>query len=189
MQNISCRKTGAYIYSCCSTIQLIDEELWMEYLVICRSSIYSLAISNLFDNRFFFYFFTPQFHAVPSLSISTNLLVNQYSGQSVLGGERAPQVTCTPSDTMAPVQWTTRMGVVPQDYQITFSPRGLSHTATFASAYIPTPPNRTETLFCDLINVDQPNTPVNPQNVTVRFIQSKQCLLIFPLPQAGNFHL
>jgi len=90
---------------------------------------------------------------------------------------------------MAPVQWTTRMGAVPQDYQITFSPRGLSHTATFARAYVPTPPNRTETLFCDLINVDQPNTPVNPQNVTVRFIQSKQCLLIFPLPPAGNCHL
>ena len=66
------------------------------------------------------------------------------------------------------------MGMIPADYQITFSPIGFSHIATFASVYNPTPPNRTETLFCDLINVDQPDQPVNPQNVTVRFIQSKK---------------
>ena len=69
------------------------------------------------------------------------------------------------------------MGMIPADYQITFSPIGFSHIATFASVYNPTPPNRTETLFCDLINVDQPDQPVNPQNVTVRFIQSKKQLL------------
>ena len=69
------------------------------------------------------------------------------------------------------------MGMIPADYQITFSPIGFSHIATFASVYNPTPPNRTETLFCDLINVDQPDQSVNPQNVTVRFIQSKKDLL------------
>ena len=103
-----------------------------------------------------------------------NLLVRQYNGPFLLMRESPPRVSCIPSDLRAPVRWTTHMGMVPADYQITFSPRDLSHTATFASVYNPTPPNRTETLFCDLINVDQPDQPVNPQNVTVRFIQSKK---------------
>ena len=115
--------------------------------------------------------------AVPALNISTNLLVHQYNGPFLLMGESLPQVSCIPSDLRAPVRWTTRMGMVPADYQITFSPRGFSHIATFARVYNPTPPNRTETLFCDLVNVDQPDQPVSPQNVTVRFIQSKKQLL------------
>lgn len=118
-------------------------------------------------------------HVVPTLNISTNLLVRQYNGPFLLMRGSPPQVSCIPSDPRAPVRWTTHMGMIQADYQIRFSPRDLSHTATFASVYNPTPPNRTETLFCDLINVDQPNQPVNPQNVTVRFIQSKNYLYIF----------
>ena len=118
-------------------------------------------------------------HAVPTLNISTNLLVHQYNGPFLPMGQSPPQVSCIPSDLRAPVQWTTSMGMIPADYQITFSPIGFSHIATFASVYNPTPPNRTETLFCDLINVDQPDQSVNPQNVTVRFIQSKKDLLFF----------
>ena len=111
--------------------------------------------------------------------------MHQYNGPFLLMRESPPRVSCIPSDLRAPVRWTTHMGMVPADYQITFSPRDLSHTATFASVYNPTPPNRTETLFCDLINADQPDQPVSPQNVTVRFIQSKNYLYIF-LP---NFFL
>ena len=61
------------------------------------------------------------------------------------------------------------------DLEISFSPLGLNHTATFPRAYRETsPPNRTDILICDLVNTEIDNSiELNPQNVTVRFLQSE----------------
>jgi hypothetical protein len=80
------------------------------------------------------------------------------------------EVTCTPSDPRAPVQWVNFMGYIPLDIPVLFSPSELSHTATFLGDF---PPDRSEVFICDLINVEEPDVPVNPQNVTIRFISSK----------------
>ena len=109
--------------------------------------------------------------AVPTLTISPSLLVFQYDGSSLVG-DTLPQVNCTPSDLRAPVMWASFFASrTIFDLNIEFSPIELSHTATFARDYFPTPPNRTDILVCDLVNVDQPLVPVDPQRVTVRFIQ------------------
>lgn len=96
--------------------------------------------------------------AAPTLTISTNIAVTLV-GDSV-------QVSCIPSDPMAPVQWSSSQTGEGQ-VLVTFSPRGLEHTAEFV-AYEPS--YRTELYTCDLINVDDPDQPVDPQMVSVRVI-------------------
>jgi hypothetical protein len=99
---------------------------------------------------------------IPTLTISTDLLVTMKPDSG--------EVTCTPSDPRAPVQWVNFMGYIPLDIPVLFSPSELSHTATFLGDF---PPDRSEVFICDLINVEEPDVPVNPQNVTIRFISSK----------------
>ncbi len=115
---------------------------------------------------------------VPSLTISTNLLVLEFDGNSVAPNVDT-NVSCVPSDLRAPVQWRYNNELypsIPEDLEVTFSPAGLNHTATFSRVYSdPTsPPNRTYTLFCDLINADLPtNESITAQNVTVRYLYSE----------------
>ena len=120
-------------------------------------------------------------HAVPTLSISTNLLIERYvNGVNVGDGEEAPSLTCTPSDSRAPVRWRSKLGIygeLPNDYETSLSPLGLNHTLSFPTTYLSTPA-RTETFICDLINVElSSGEETSPQNATVRFIQCKsmQC--------------
>lgn len=66
--------------------------------------------------------------------------------------------------------------VLPRDLQASFDTSSqLFHTVTFPRTYeAQTPPNVTYTLVCDLVNIELPsNVETSPQNVTVRFLQSK----------------
>ena len=96
------------------------------------------------------------------------------NGVSVGGGEEAPSLTCTPSDSRAPVRWRSKFGIygeLPSDYQASLSPVSLNHTLSFPRTYLSTPA-RTETFICDLINVElSSGEEVGPQNATVRFIR------------------
>ena len=67
------------------------------------------------------------------------------------------------------------MGIIPSDITVIFSPQTLDHIATFDGD---SPPDRTEVFVCDLINVDEPDQPIDPQIVTVRFIGSESELVI-----------
>ena len=96
----------------------------------------------------------------PTLTLSTDLLVVNTNV-----GTASTAVACTPSDTRAPVQWTDRTGGLPTDFSLSFSPPGLNHMLTIESA-----PDRVETLFCDLMDLDRPGEPISPQELTVRFI-------------------
>ncbi len=99
-------------------------------------------------------------HTVPTLSTSTNFLV-------VPVGESA-QVNCTPSNPTAPVQWRSQFGE--EQATVSFSPAALQHTAEFTANE---PSYLTELYTCDLINVDEPDEPVDPQVITVRFISGE----------------
>ncbi len=99
-------------------------------------------------------------HTVPTLSTSTNFLV-------VPVGESA-QVNCTPSNPTAPVQWRSQLGE--EQATVSFSPAALQHTAEFTANE---PSYLTELYTCDLINVDEPDEPVDPQVITVRFISGE----------------
>ena len=94
-----------------------------------------------------------------------------------IGGDHSPSVTCTPSDSRAPVRWRPMFGI--RDFQVSLSPPGLNHSLSFPSVYRITP-DRTEVFICDLINVELSNdAPVSPQNVTVRFIQGEHCVATY----------
>lgn len=82
-------------------------------------------------------------------------------------------VSCTPSDQRAPVKWTNLSGGLPPDFDLSFFPTGLNHTMVIRSA-----PDRVETFFCDLIDIDNPDDPVSPQELTVRFISGKMCKIV-----------
>ena len=98
-------------------------------------------------------------YTVPTLTISLDFLVAQV-GEVV-------QVTCTPSDPTAPVQWTSQFGDLGDDNtRVVFSPSSLNHNAEFSAIR---PSYLTEVYICDLINVENPGEDVDPQNVTVRF--------------------
>lgn len=101
----------------------------------------------------------------------------QYKNRAVVGGD-PPRLVCTPSDSEAPVQWsTTPSSDLIERYGVTFSPQGLNHVATFPAHFERMDiPYETAIFTCDLMNLQQPNTPVNPQSATVRFIESKQIL-------------
>ena len=113
---------------------------------------------------------------VPTLSVSTNLLIEQYVDNSYVGGDRSPSITCLPSDTRAPVRWRLSTGVygdISDEYVVSLSPPSLNHTATFPVAY-EILPRRSAFYICDLINVELPSgAEVSPQSITVRFIQSE----------------
>lgn len=111
------------------------------------------------------------------MTVSTNLLIEEYINGSYIGTDKSPSVTCMPSDTRAPVRWRSMFGVygeLPDDYQAFLSPLGLNYTLTFPSSYDDTTPSRTEFFICDLINAELSNeAEVSPQTVTVRFIQGE----------------
>lgn len=112
------------------------------------------------------------FLSVPTLSTSTSLLVAQYINGTAVGGE-SPNITCSPSDARAPVQWS----IFPlthtfEDFNVDFLPTGLNHTVRFPTYYSQLP-SQTVTFTCDLINVEEPGVEVDPQQTTVRLVQSK----------------
>lgn len=124
--------------------------------------------------------------SAPFLSLSTDLLVvsTQEYPQRVpidlqdgnLETEIPPMaasVSCTPSDPRAPVKWTNLSGGLPLDFNLLFIPSGLNHTMVIQGA-----PDRVETFFCDLIDTDNPDDPVNPQELTVRFISGNNVQVI-----------
>ena len=121
---------------------------------------------------------------VPTLSLSTNLLIDQYVDNTYVGGNGSPSVTCLPSDTRAPVRWRLSTGVygdISDDYLVFLSPRSLNHTVTFPVAY-EILPRKSAFYVCDLINVELPTgAEVSPQNITVRFIQSELSFHFCPL--------
>lgn len=110
-------------------------------------------------------------YTAPLLSVSTNLLV-------ALAQERSVQVSCTPSDPLAPVRWRTLSSTYDQlssSYRVQFSDP-LRQIATFTQfSYESVSPDRTDIFLCDLVNVDEPdsNVEIDPQMITVRYISSK----------------
>ena len=139
---------------------------------LCLNKFYSMF--NLYVNKrilkdFFILFLF--LLTVPTLSISTGLLVAQYTNGTVVGGE-VPAITCSPSDSRAPVQWSLYPSAYTFDeFKIQFTPTGLNHTVTFSNSYEQLP-QYTVTFICDMINVEEPNVEIDRQNVTVRFITS-----------------
>ena len=86
----------------------------------------------------------------------------------------SPEVVCLPSDSRAPVQWSTLPVYVDleRQYNASFDPPGLNHTLKFPSDYQRLPTG-TLRVFCDLINVDEPGVEINPLETIVVFVQSK----------------
>ena len=111
--------------------------------------------------------------AVPSLSISTQLLVSQYvEGNEV--NNVSPEIVCQPSDPRAPVSWSTLPVIVDleRNYNAVFDPPGLNHTLRFPTYYRQLPMG-TLRVVCDLINADQPGEQIAPMTATVVFVESK----------------
>lgn len=111
----------------------------------------------------------------PTLNISTQLVVFQYIGRQIIS-DTAPSVTCSPSDTRAPVRWrevSLSYPNTPSELGLSFSPR--NQTIVFPQVYeSATPPSMTYTLVCDLVDPRLPNDrEIAPQFVLVRFVQSK----------------
>ena len=111
--------------------------------------------------------------AVPTLSISTDLLVSQYVDGEELNG-MSPELTCAPSDSRAPVQWSTLPVYVDleQQYSAQFVPPDLNQTLRFPAVYERLP-RGTLRLTCDLINIEEPGVAVDPVDASVIFTQSK----------------
>ena len=110
---------------------------------------------------------------MPSLSISTELLVAQYVNGTAVDNP-PPQIVCLPSDIRAPVQWTTVAPILdPQtDFDVQFDPADLNHIIKFPTTYEQFP--AVSVMFiCDLINPDEPDVEVDPVRTTVVFIQSE----------------
>jgi hypothetical protein len=114
---------------------------------------------------------------IPSLTISTELLVSQYvDGNEV--NEESPEIVCLPSDPRAPVAWSTLPVFIDleQSYNAVFDPPGLNHTLQFPSYYRQLPMG-TLRVMCDLINVDEPGVQIDPMVTTVVFVQNPVSLL------------
>ncbi len=80
-------------------------------------------------------------------------------------------MNCTPSHPLAPVQWNSQFGDISESQaMVDLSP--IQHTAEFTTDV---PFYLTEMYTCDLINVDEPEGPVDPQMVNVRFISGALC--------------
>ena len=110
--------------------------------------------------------------AVPTLSLSTNLLIQSYmefDGKFFIEGG-SPSVTCSPSDARAPVQWSPDISDVDPAYQAMLSPPG---TLTFPSVYESEPPSVTIYFSCSLINLESDQLPEPHLIVTFRFIKCK----------------
>ena len=99
--------------------------------------------------------------------------MSQYVNGTVVGGT-APEVSCVPSDLRAPVRWTTSPILVnlERDYGAQFVPSDLNHTLRFPTTYEQLPEGSVA-VVCDLINVDEPDSPVDPMQATVFFVQSE----------------
>lgn len=114
---------------------------------------------------------------VPTLSISTQLLVLEYMGNQLVSNN-TPSVTCLPSDLRAPIRWRELNSTypdIPSELQAIFSPRVVNHTVTFPRIFTSrVAPSLNYILICDLINPDLQSTiQVSPQYVWIRFLQSK----------------
>ena len=133
---------------------IVGNRLTMYYIMELNTNYGSLLLKR--------YYFTLILLSVPTLTISTGLLVIQVPSSGV--------VSCTPSDPEAPVQWTTSMGDIPVGFPVIFS-RDLSQMATFTAV---SRSNLTDEFICDLINVEEPNQAVDPQRVSVRFVSGEQ---------------
>ena len=92
-------------------------------------------------------------------------------------------MSCVPSDSRAPVQWTTLPILVnlERDYGAQFVPSDLNHTLRFPTMYERLPEGSVA-VVCDLINVDEPDLPVDPMQATVFFVQSEYILIEQFLP-------
>ena len=123
------------------------------------------------------------YHAVPTLNVSRHFLVLQYSGRVVIS-EFQPSVTCLPSDPRAPVRWRSDGLVYPNldpRLPLSFSPRGLNHTATLPNIFGEFISSSFLVLICDLVNVElRPDEDVNAQLVIIILTQSKSCNLVLP---------
>ncbi len=115
--------------------------------------------------------------AVPTLTISTQLLVLQYKGNQLVSNDTL-SVTCLPSDPRSPVRWrelNLTYPNLPSELQAVFSPSLVNHTVTFPRIFNSTSaPSLNYILICDLINPELQSTiQISPQYVWVRFLQSK----------------
>lgn len=84
---------------------------------------------------------------------------------------------CTPSDLRAPVKWSTLPLYVDleQEYNVQFTPANLNHTLSFPIFY-ELLPRGTLRIVCDLINIEEPDVPIDPMEASIIFIQSKNTL-------------
>ena len=116
---------------------------------------------------------TSIFLTVPSLSISTDLLVSQYVDGRVIDGI-SPELMCLPSDPRAPVQWSTLPVFIDleRDYGVQFVPFDLNHTIRFPRVYEQLPAGLV-TVVCDLIDVEEPGVAIDPMEATIIFVQSE----------------
>ena len=88
-------------------------------------------------------------------------------------GRSLPTSHAHPTDARAPVQWNIFPSTHTfEDFDVEFLPMGLNHTVRFPPYYEQLP-SRTVAFTCDLINVEEPGVGVDPQQTTVRFVQSK----------------
>ena len=110
---------------------------------------------------------------MPSLSISTDLLVSQYVDGVELNNT-PPEIVCLPSDHRAPVQWSSIHTLISleRNYGAEFVPTDLNHTLRFPAHYEQLPTG-TLRVVCDLINVEEPDVAVDPVQASVIFTQSE----------------
>ena len=111
---------------------------------------------------------------MPTLSISTNLLILQYSGSVLVPGmDRV--VLCSPSDPEAPIRWRasdTSFPLLPSDLRVTLTEIG--QVLTLPEIYYEiNPPDRTIVLVCDLEGANIMSDEISPRNVTIRLLQSE----------------
>ena len=133
---------------------------------------------------FFVHFSIVVCYTVPTLMVTTNALIHQYSeienGRFVIDGG-APSVTCTSSDSRAPVLWLPSISDIDPTYQARLSPPGLEHTLSFPSVYETTVPNTTMYFWCTHVNIESTTGVTSPRvEVILRFIQCKLILLKHP---------
>lgn len=120
--------------------------------------VFVLTKTVLFKNDFC----TNSFAIVPTLNTTSSTLVALIS--DIVNGNGA-SITCIPSDLRAPVKWNIAKDF--PDASVAYSPDGLFHTVTFYSA-----PHQTFTIKCDLVNIEDEEVSIDPQEVNVRFISS-----------------
>ncbi len=113
---------------------------------------------------------------VPTLNISTDLLVLQYR-ETTLISDTDPIIFCTPSDIRAPIRWrglNTSFPFLPFDLQATLTEMG--QILILPQRYEIRPPDYSILLVCDLQGDDVQGAEISPQIIRVQYLQSKQQL-------------